>query len=822
MTELILNGVWRLRRDDEESWYDAPVPGSVVQALLEAGKIDDPFYRDNETEALKLADHNYVYQRTFTVSTDLLQSHQVVLHCEGLDTLAVIELNGQTMASTDNMHRTYEFDVLSLLHEGENILQVHFLSPVKYIQELQSKNPLWGPDASVGGFPHIRKAHYMFGWDWGPQIPDAGIWRNISLRGYQHARLDDVLIQQVHKEGTVTLDIQVNVQQWGNSPIFLDVTLTHPNGSTEVFSQLIDGSGHRLEVAVRSPQLWWPNGYGEQPLYFIRTAIRSGKDVLDQSENTLGLRTLTVNRQPDQWGETFEFVVNGVDIFAKGANYIPEDNLVGRMNPARTQKLLEDCVAANFNLIRVWGGGLYPDKNFYDLCDRMGLIVWQDFMFACGVYDMTDEFAANIRQEAIDNIRRMRHHASLGLLCGNNEMEVGWVDWDFPKTEKLRADYVQQFEVLLKEVARTYAPQTFYWPASPSSGGGFDNPNDENRGDVHYWDVWHGRKPFTEYRKFFLRFCSEFGFQSFPSMKTIASYTLPEDRNPFSRVMEMHQKDHSANGKILWYLSDYFRYPKDLTALVYVSQVMQAEAIKYGVEHWRRNRGRSMGSIYWQLNDTWPVTSWSSIDGEGRWKALHYFAKRFYAPVLASACEEGTHVSLHVTNDTLDTVEGTMFWYLAKHGGEEIQSGTLPVRVSGRSAAMVAELDFIDTLASEKEATQTSLVFRFEPVHGIPSEGTVQFCRPKHFDLLKPNLTFNIHDEGESLVVELESFAFAKYVFLDLVQDDCIFSDNFFDLVPGHVKQIRVHRRSLSRELTKEEFSSQMRIQSLYDSYAHE
>ncbi len=386
-------------------------------------------------------------------------------------------------------------------------------------------------------------------------------------------------------------------------------------------------------------------------LYTVRAELLNGTRVLDSWEKRIGLRTMEIKRQKDSWGESFEMCVNGVSIFAMGADYIPEDNLLPRVTAERTRRLLEDCKLANYNAIRVWGGGYYPDDWFYDACDELGLVVWQDFMFACAIYELTEEFEENIRREVIDNVRRLRHHASLGLWCGNNEMEWQVDDDVYFATHKQKADYIRMYEYLIPKTLREHDPVTFYWPASPSSGGGFDEPNDPNRGDVHYWDVWHGDKPFTEYRKFFFRNASEFGFQSFPCLKTVESFTKPSDRNIFSYVMEKHQRNKSANGKIMNYMAQTFLYPTDFDTLLYASQLLQAEAVRYGVEHWRRNRGRCMGAIYWQVNDCWPVASWSSIDYYGRWKALHYMARRFYAPVLLSCEEEGTLTQTTCVND---------------------------------------------------------------------------------------------------------------------------------------------------------------------------
>ena len=606
--------------------------------------------------------------------------------------------------------------------------------------------------------------------------------------------------------------------------------LIHPNGQQQTETVGIHGGTVSVSFDVDHPQLWWPNGYGGQPLYDVQVRLlmdaeKSGEAATSDVEMhgrqfRIGLRTLTVGREKDTSGESFNFVINGVPIFAKGANYIPEENVLGRRSADKTRQLFEDCIEANFNLMRVWGGGFYPDDVFYDLADEMGLIVWQDFMYACGTYQLTPEFEANIRAESEDVVRRIRHHAALGLICGNNEMEQAWCDWDFPKTDELRADYLRHFEEILPEICTRLAPQTFYWPASPSSGGGFDNPNDENRGDVHYWEVWHGLKPFTEYRKHDFRFCSEFGFQSFPSMKTIESYTLPEDRNVFSYVMEKHQKNSAANGKILFYLSDNFQYPKDLDSLVYVSQVLQAEAIKYGVEHWRRNLGRCMGSIYWQLNDCWPVASWSSVDYYGRWKALHYFAKRFYQPVLLSVAETDTSAVLCVTNDKMSEVEGMVRWALRRQDGSVIEAGETAVSVPPLTAQTVAHLDFSTQLRDIHARRSTYLTFELVIQGETVGSSSVLFVKAKHFQFENPGITAEVEEGVDAFTIRLQAQRFAKYVELQLQNVEARFSDNYFDVTPGLTRVVQLKKSNLSRWLTLDEVRQDFRVRSLFDTYA--
>ena len=600
-------------------WLPARVPGSIYQDLTNGGRLDDPYWRDNEKKALAIMENYFIYRCVFRKEEK--EYSEAILRFESLDTLTEIHLNGRKLGNTENMHRIYEYEVTDILEE-ENLLEIFFRPALSYIRDCQEKVRAEGCIDAMDGFAHIRKAHSMFGWDWGPRIPDGGILRDVTVCYRDAAWIEDVHIRQRHEEGNVTLAIQAEMGKGSREdlPLFYEVSVTAPDGAK------LRETGSPREIRIDNPMLWWPNGLGSPNLYEVEIRLFAEDRLLDTWKKRIGLRTITIRREKDAYGESFATEVNGQQVFAMGADYIPQDNIFGRIREERTRKLLESCVMANFNTIRVWGGGYYPEDYFLDLCDELGLMVWQDFMFACAVYELTDAFEENIRAEFADNIRRMRHHACLALWCGNNEMEMFVAGGGWGNTPKQMSDYFKMYEYIIPKMLKEYDPDTFYWPASPSSGGGFDDPNCYDRGDVHYWDVWHGGKPITEFRKFYFRYLSEFGFQSFPTMKTVESFTLPRDRNIFSYVMEKHQRNNSANGRIMTYMEQEYLYPTDFATLLYASQMLQAEAIKNGVEHLRRHRGRCMGAIYWQLNDIWPGASWSSIDYYGRWKALHYYA----------------------------------------------------------------------------------------------------------------------------------------------------------------------------------------------------
>ena len=813
-----LDGAWEVTQSGKDDCIPSEVPGCIHTDLLTAGRIPDPFFGDNEYKTAWVAKTDWVYRRTFMADEALLAETAIFLECDGLDTLATIRLNGEEIARTDNMFRRYRFDVTGKVHEGENAIEFEFASPVNYVTSKLEKDPLViSPGHSIPGSPYLRKSPCQWGWDWGPKLPTSGIWRSIRLTGYSSGRIADVRVSQVHGRTRVEVHVEADVERFSDAELVLRARLTSPDGVVleEEDSLGADGTCGAVDFLVEDPALWWPNGYGEQPLYRLEVTLSGTSSLITHHSSRLGLRTLELRQDSDEWGKSFYFAVNGVPIFAKGANWIPADVFPSRISDEQYRDLVSSAAEANMNMLRVWGGGIYEDDRFYDLCDELGILVWQEFMFSCGHYPVNPEMLENIRQEAVDNIRRIRHHPSLALWCGNNEMEWGVVNWwgGTENNDERQHRYSKIFFELLPEVVDSEDKATPYWPSSPASGTPLVNPNGENEGDGHYWDVWHGRQLFTAYRRHFFRFMSEFGFESLPSMETVKTFAEPKDWNMASRIMESHQKLESGNELILHYMASAFRTPKDFPMMVYVSQVLQSEAIRYGVEHWRRNRNsnRCMGTLYWQFNDCWPVASWSSLEYSGHWKALHYMAKRFFAPVLVSAEETDCTVKLHVTNDLMEAFEGDVHWSLEKLDGTVLTQGQYAVNVPAGSNLLVSEIDLSEHL-DEQARRETVFVYSLLQEDERLSLGMVTFVPIKHLELPEVTIKLEVDELGRIAITSDET---ARFVMLEVPGMDVRFSDNFFDLPAGRTMVVSVESPNISTQ----EVVEKLRVVSLIDSY---
>ncbi len=823
-----LTGAWQFRRAGDADWLPASVPGGAHTDLLAQGRIPDPFVGDNEKRVQWVAESDWEYRRSFFVAPELLNEDRVDLVCDGLDTLATVLLNGQLLGRTDNMFRQYRWDVKSLLAPGANELCVLFASPVQYISAQQAARPMRGVSQAIPGGPHLRKAPCQFGWDWGPQLPPIGIWKDIRLEGQSIARLADVHLHQQHTDGEVLVKVQAEIETFGAAaepastspagPLALVLTVTAPDGGVLAAQAPVADGCAGLTVAIEHPQLWWPNGYGAQPLYEVTVEVQAEGSTVTSASYRIGLRTVELRQEPDQWGRSFTFVVNGVPIFAKGSNWIPADSFPTRITDAYLEGLIRAAADTHHNMLRVWGGGLYEEERFYDLCDRYGILVWQEFVFSCSVYPLDDpDFVENVRHEAIENIRRLRHRPSLALWCGNNEMEWGWQDWGWNRAEMqgLKDAYDRFFHHTLPAWCAAEDGDHAYWPSSPSSGTPFIDPNGQVQGDAHYWDVWHGRKPFTAYRNQYPRFMSEFGFQSLPPLATIRTYAEEADWNMTSYIMEQHQKNDSGNSLMVGQMLDTFRLPKDFPSMVYLSMALQAEGIRYGVEHWRRHPDRVAGTLYWQLNDCWPVASWSSLDYFGRWKALHYAARRFYAPIMLSVEEERFSQALYVTNDLRERWTGEIFWTLETLAGETLAAGCEPVDAGVQAATHVVTLDFADRVT---EANRRDVVLVAELWQGEQRQAlqVAAFAPVKHLSLAAPELTATLAGEDGRLLITLAARSLARLVEVSLEGADVVFSDNYFDLPGGRTMTISC---PLPAGWTLAQARAALTLRSVYDSY---
>jgi beta-mannosidase len=793
-----LAGAWQVSDADKNDWIAATVPGCIHTDLLKAGKIPDPFYRDNESKVKWVGETDWKYKRAFQVSDELLQRDRVLLRCEGLDTLATIKINGKEVGRADNMFRTWEYDVKSALHAGANEIEITFASPFPYMTSRKAELPAKMRDRSW-----VRKEPCQFGWDWGPTLVTCGIYKKIALVAFDTARLADVLILQDHSQkGRVDLQVQVAAETTRASALRAVVSVRdNPKEVGTAEMTLADGKGSG-NVTIKEPKIWWPNGMGEHPLYTVETRLLDANGtVLDQSSKRVGLRTLKL-LPPDKATQTpLRFEVNGVQYFSKGANCIPFDSFNNRVTPEILRRYIADAAAANMNTLRFWGGGYYEEDEAFDACDEMGIVVWLDFKFACSGYPTFDNaFMENVKLEARDQLLRLRHHPSIGVWCGNNEIAM--------MKCMARPDYDKLFHELLGGQAKIFAPQANYVPGSPDCG------------DKHYWAVWHGGKPFEAYRDQ-SGFMSEFGLQSFPEPKSVRLYTDESDRASItSPVMVSHEKNAGLKGigKIQKYLDMYFKPAKDFDSTLWLSQIMQAYGIKMGAESWRQGMPKSMGCVFWQYNDCWPVASWSSVDYYGRWKALQYAARRFYAPLLVSGLEhpDKRTVDVFVSSDRMEAIKGKVSWTATDVSGNVLEQGSKELEIPARKSQQVCTLD----LGKQCQALGTNGVLtwlKLEVGGQTVSENLVLFTAPKAIALANPQIHADVTESQDGFLVSLTAQKPALWAWITLTEGDAKYSDNFVHLFPGSPKQILVKP---TQPVSLDEFEKRLRVQSLFDTYS--
>jgi beta-mannosidase len=808
---------WRFRQVGKDAWLPARVPGSNHTDLLANKAIPDPFFRDNEAKVQWIGYADWEYETAFEADASTLARDRVELVFEGLDTYATVFLNGARVLDADNMFRTWRVDAKPHLKAGSNALRIVFRSPINEVlprmyamkYELPAVN-----DQGEKTSAHTRKAPYQYGWDWGPRFVTAGVWRPVRLEAWDAARISSLYVTTT-SASKAAADLSATVAIEATKPGEATVVVDGVGAPVERKVRLAAGSNTvTVPLRVEQPRLWWPNGLGEQPLYTIRTRLTAG-GASDERETRIGIRTVELRQRPDEWGKSFELVVNGVPVFAKGGNWIPADSFPERVTPERYRHLLDSCRRANMNMVRVWGGGIYESDEFYDLCDEMGLLVWQDFMFACSMYPGDEQFLENVRQEAIDNVVRLRNHPSVALWCGNNEVETAWHHWGWKQRlpASLWDDYLKLFHGVLPKVVAEHDPSRAYWPSSPSSNLE-DDADSQKIGDVHYWGVWHASLPFKEYEKQVPRFMSEYGFQSFPAKATVETYTLPEDWYIESAVMKAHQRHPRGNELIREYMLRDYPEPKDFDSFLYVSQVLQAEGMRIGTEHFRRSMPRTMGALYWQVDDCWPVASWSGMDYYGRWKAMHYYARRFFADVLVSATERDGAVELSVVSDRVAPARGTLRLRLLDFNGKVLDERASELDVGPTSSTVVARLPLAELAA--KGAPEATFLHGELVIGGEVVSTTNHFFRPyKELALAPAALKAEVAEKGGAVHVAVTSPVLAHAVYLALEGADGSFSDNFFDVMPGGRAEVTVEGSKLSAD----EVRKRLRVRSLADAF---
>ncbi len=810
-----LEGRWLFRQVGQKKWFPATVPGTVHTDLMENGIIPDPYYRDNELKVQWVERENWEYKKDFQLPESVMDKGHLELVCKGLDTLAKIFINGERIAETDNMFRCYRFDVKSFLKREKNEIRILFESPVEWEKALENKLPYRLP----GGAPHVRKAPYHFGWDWGPRLVTSGIWRPLRIEAWDRAYIEDLEISQDFSGKKVVLHFKVRVIsdiEQGATIKFI-VSRKKKDFKKNLSVSLRKGSSiHQLSLEIPDPELWWPAGMGKQNLYTVKVFLLEGKQTLDSFSRRIGLRTLVLEKKEDKWGKCFQFVVNGVPFFAKGGNWIPADVFLTKIKRQKYEQLLKDCVAANMNMLRVWGGGVYEAPEFYDLCDELGLTIWQDFMFACAMYPGDEAFLQNVKEEAVNVVKELRHHPCLALWCGNNECEEGWFHWGWKNQlpQSVWNDYEKIFHHILPQTVAKHDPQRQYWPSSPHSEK-IGEPRSEKSGDMHYWGIWHGMEPFKEYRKKFHRFFSEFGFQSFPLMETVRTFTLPQDQNITSPVMEHHQKHPLGNKLIIHYMLDHYRLPSSFESLLWLSQVLQAEGMKIGIEHFRSQMPRIMGALYWQINDCWQVASWSGIDYFGTWKALHYYAQRFYKPVLVAPIDSGKVLNVYGVSDLSQPLDALLHWAVYTYEGQAVREKEAQVRLEpGASCVLLSQN--LDELKKDLPGNEVYFYCELKNESGTLSSNVFHFSELKRVFLPDPEIKREVVLEGKKAVINLESKKFAKDVYLSMPGIKGRFSDNFFDMIPEKTYTIEF---LIEEDIEFNQITMNLKIISLRDTY---
>ena len=812
-----LNGNWKFRRAGTKDWFPAKVPGTVHQDLLRNKLIPDPYDQDHEAKLQWIGETGWEYSKTFNYAEEKFAWRHIELVCKGLDTYANVYVNDSLILVANNMFREWFVDIKQYLHIGPNTLRIQFPAVMPQIKGEYDKllYKLPGDEKVI-----CRKAAFHFGWDWGPTYITSGIWRSIYIREWQSVNLLGVqFIQKQLTDSMATVAAQVtmfaNLDDSAQIRLFID--------SAEVYRQsvsLVQGPNVvRGDVFILKPERWWPNGLGAQKLYNFGYEVYFNGEIIGRGSQKIGLRTIELVQEKDSIGKSFYFKVNGQPVFVKGANYIPQDNFQPRVKDSTYRALLWDVKKANMNMLRVWGGGIYENDIFYDLCDELGIMVWQDFMFACGMYPGSKDFLDNVRSEAIQNIVRLRRHPSLALWCGNNEIDEGWKNWGWQKqygyspedSTNIYRDYKTLFNSLLPGFVKRFDTARAYIHSSPLYGWG--RKESMSDGDSHYWGVWWGKEPLTAYTKKVGRFMSEFGFQAFPDLSTINKFTKPEDRNLGSPVMKAHQKHPVGYETIDEHLLRDYRKPKDFSSYVYVSQLLQSEGIVGAIEAHRRAKPRCMGTMFWQLNDCWPVVSWSARDCFGKKKALFYALPAAYNQLLVSPVIEDGRVKIYISSDDPLPQTGVVSVNLTDFNGVVKMDKHFTVEVPGNSSLICFDTVQSNLLDKVNPAEVLLRVTYTNSQTGSETKHILYFVPPKDLNLPVPLISKTIKPSPKGYTIRLSSDKLVKNLFLSSsVAGD--FSDNYFDLIPGETVEVEFMTRKKDANI-----SEKIMVKSLVDSY---
>ena len=825
-TALALDHGWQFRQistaaqSDDSGWLPATVPGDVHLDLIANKVIPDPFFRGNEAKLQWIENASWEYRDTFDVTPALLARANVDLVFDGIDSPAHVYLNGKEVLHTDDSFRTWRVSAKADLHAGNNLLRVVFPSPVTSAKEIADKDP-WQPRTGTDPKTYIRKPAYEYGWDWGPRFVTSGIWRAARIEAWDKARIADFAVRQrdVSKE-VAHIDAEVEIEASAAGPA--QVKIEYPDAAPLSRSVTLHEGRNLVDIPIEihQPRLWYPAGYGDQPLYEFTAELAPSGQGADKRTVKTGLRSIVLDRHLDQWGRSFQFLVNGIPAFAKGADVIPFDSFPNRVTAADYRRILQSARDANMNMIRHWGGGYYETDEFYQICDELGIMVWQDFMYGNDWQPGTYRFKLTMEAEAEDQVRRLRNHPSIVIWCGNNETEeaLNWGPRDKLPLEvkyQMWQDYLTEFSGILNRVVERLDAETPYWPSSPSSD--YEELSDTYQsGDAHIWDVWHGRVPFSTYETHHPRFVTEYGFQSFPEMKTIEAFTEPQDRTSiFTPVMLAHQKNNEGNDIIHNYLLKDYPEPKDFPSFLYASQVLQAEGIKIGAEHFRRSRPETMGSIYWQLNDCWPVASWSSIDYYGRWKALQYYARRFYAPILVSPHVEDGSLRVYVVSDKTAAQPASLQVRLMDFSGKVLLESKQDISIDPLSSKVY--LDWPLAKLAQAGASDTSHVFVVAELSSgseAISRNLVYLAPTKEVQLEPAHLTVDTTGSNGKYTIRISSPVLARSVYLSFGSLDAQVSDNYFDLLPGETREI-----TATSSASLDDIKTQLHVISLTDAF---